>query len=260
MDILVRLLHYVQNNALLSAFFTVAGSIAMFMIQRFRGRVKTLEYRVSHQRIGISANDAVHGIIEILWRKNMVTNLFLSTITVKNEISSDFKDLVVVVWSPQETMILTEQSEIKGSALAPVERKEFLESAGIAAGKVPDKIPDQFYHRREYVLGVLNRGNTITFTYLVTVPGGGAPALWFETQQPGLQTQYRETTPETLGVSVKSAAVWGLAISLVLLPAINAYADKTWAISIAFGIGAAAQIVGAIFLRTCRAISRTFLS
>jgi len=245
---------------LLSAFFGLLGATITFLAQRYRGRVKTLEYRVAHQSIGVSAEDATHGKIEVTWRGTPVANLYLSTLTVKNDTSADFKDLIVVVWSPNETIILTEQYDMPDSAFLPQAKKEYAEAIFAASGGDPDKVPETFYHRREYVFGVFNRGKTIKIHYLTSVPHGGTPFVWMNTEQQGLESQFRPTVPEAWGVPVKSAGVWGIGLSLLLLPVIYAFTSKGWGVSLGWVAGATSFAIGAMVLRICRAIAKTFLS
>jgi hypothetical protein len=254
------LIHYVQQNALLSTSFAVLGSALMFVVQRYRGRVKTLEYRVNHQAIGFSANDAAHGKIEVTWRGNAVANLFLSTLTVTNDTSVDFKDLIVVVWSPNETVILTEQYDVPGSAFLPQARKEYAEAIEAESGGDYNNIPERFYHRREYVFAVFNRGKTITIHYLTSVPNGGPPYLWMNTEQQGLEAVFRQTGPEAWGVPINIARWWGIGLSLLALPIIYAFSSKGWGVGLGWFAGATSLALGAMFTRTLRTLTRTFLS
>ena len=56
------------------------GIIGTIIAQRWLNRRSLFTYSVFHSQIGLSAEDAIYGSVQITWNGNLVNRLYLSTI------------------------------------------------------------------------------------------------------------------------------------------------------------------------------------
>ena len=74
----------IRHAQVLSALSAIAGALFWNFVEVFRGRIKTLEYTVTHQRVGVSADDPIFGTVLVTWQGNPVHNLYVSTVRIEN--------------------------------------------------------------------------------------------------------------------------------------------------------------------------------
>ena len=79
------------------------GVVLSRAVSLYRGRVATLDYVVTHDRIGLSGKDAVLGDVEVRWRDYALDNIFASTLTLTNSTSKDLTGFVLRVFVGTET-------------------------------------------------------------------------------------------------------------------------------------------------------------
>lgn len=59
----------------------------------------------------MSTEDAIFGTVTVSWNKNQVSNLYLSTIELRNESMNDYENVVVRAYT-DDTCLLTEQTQV----------------------------------------------------------------------------------------------------------------------------------------------------
>jgi len=74
-----------DSKAVVSAVSALVGGLLWNYVLWSRGRVRTLDYSVNHDRVGISAADTVLGDIALTWGGTPVANLFLTTVTLEKQ-------------------------------------------------------------------------------------------------------------------------------------------------------------------------------
>ena len=94
-----------DNKALLSAASIVVGGFLGNLIAVLRGRVRTIEYTVAHDRVAFSANDAIFGSIQVTWQNHNVTNLLTSRVELLNQTATDLVNFKVKVYTG-DTLLL----------------------------------------------------------------------------------------------------------------------------------------------------------
>ena len=94
----------------------LGGFIGGYLLTLLKNRRALLTYNVAHQRIAMSADDEIHGKVVVTYRGNVVHNLFLSTVTVRNSSIRDLENLDLKACRAHDSMLLlTEQTAIDGT-------------------------------------------------------------------------------------------------------------------------------------------------
>lgn len=240
-----------DSKSVISLVSLVGGGLLGNLIAVLRNRVKTLEYTVTHDRIGLSADDAVFGSIRVTWQHHEVTNLFSSTVTLDNQTTKDFANLNIKVYTG-DTLLLAERTEIADSAYGLRWTDEFQKALHVEPGSQPtDAQFKTYHHSREYNIPVLNRGKRAVFRFLTTVPNATvAPSVWLDLLHTGVRVQFRPTLPRVHGVPVRVAASLGLIGCLVALVASSVFLTEPWAVGlVCLLVGLFAQSIGAFIYR-----------
>ncbi len=105
----------ILDNKLLIVIIT--GIVSVFgtlITQHLLNRRARFRYFVTHDRVGLSADDAIFGSVRVTWNGNALANLYYSTIELVNESMKDFEDVVVRVYT-NNTALLTQRTEIVGT-------------------------------------------------------------------------------------------------------------------------------------------------
>jgi hypothetical protein len=242
----------VDNKALLSAASALAGGLFGNLIAVLRSRIKTLEYTATHDRIAFSANDAVFGAIQVMWQGHSVTNLYTSRVELSNRTGKDLTDLKVKVYTNDDTLVLGERTEIPGTTHVLKFTDDFAQLLKVPPGEKPSEQQFKTYnHRREYVVPVLNRGQSVAMTYLTNTPSGAAgPSVWLDLLHPGVRVQYRVVVAQVHGVPIRIALVLGLISAVFAFVLSSLYLAEPWAAAlVCLVVGLAAQSVGALLFR-----------
>lgn len=93
-----------------------------------RNRRSLLTYHVTHDRIGISAQDSIHGEVSVTVGGNPVDNLYMTNVRLVNRSMRDVEDLEVKVFSGNDDMrLMSEQTYIEGTAEVLKRTSEFEE-------------------------------------------------------------------------------------------------------------------------------------
>ena len=189
-------------------------------------------------------------------------NLFTSTVAILNTTSTDCTDLKIKVYTGNDTLILTERTEVVGTLYGPKFSEEFLQSIHVAEGGEPTANQTWLhYHQREYVVPVFNRGQRLVLRYLTTFldPAQG-PSVWLDMLYPGLEARYRKLLPEFYGVPVRLALPLGLFVCLLVFLFISLFITKVWAgASIALVAGLMVQPFGAWIYKGIQFLKKIFL-
>jgi hypothetical protein len=241
----------IDNKLLLSALSAVAGGFIGNLVAVLRGRVKTLEYTVAHDRIALSADDAIFGSIQVIWQSHNVTNLFTSRVELANQTGSDLTDLKIKVYTGT-TLLLGQRTEIPGTTHILKFTDDFEGQLRIAPGRTPTAEQFNLYnHSREYLVPVLNRGQRVVLTYLTTVPSGTeGPSVWLDTLHKGVRVRYQPLVPQVHGVPIKIAVAVGLAAAIATLALASIFLTEPWAAAtVCLLVGLIAQSIGAWLYR-----------
>lgn len=250
-----------DNKFLISGISILGGALIGNFIAVYRSRIKVLEYTVTHDRIGLSADDAIFGNVRVTWQGHEVTNLYSSVVTVLNGTTVDYTNLKLKVYTGS-TLLLTERTEISGTTHILKWAPEYAALLQIPAGRVPtDQQLNTHRHSREYLVPVLNRGQRAVMHFLTTVPSQNEkPGIWVDLLHPGAQIEFRLLTQQIHGVPVRLALPLGLLASLAVLLGVSFLLTEVWAAAlISLVIGLIAQSIGAWIYRAIRFIKHLVL-
>lgn len=78
------------DNTIFVAIASALGGIIITLITRSLLNKRGLfTYRVLHDRVALSAEDAIYGSVKVTWNDKPVRNLYLSTVELTNESTKD---------------------------------------------------------------------------------------------------------------------------------------------------------------------------
>lgn len=100
-----------DNRIVIATGAFIAGIFGTWITQQILNKRGVIGYSVIHNRVGISADDAVFGSVKITLNGNEMPNLYLSVIEIRNESSKDYENVELRVWS-NDSVLLSEQTQI----------------------------------------------------------------------------------------------------------------------------------------------------
>ena len=152
---------FLDNRLAVALIAAIIGAILSLVVQRILNKRGIFTYFVQHYQIGESTDDAVFGTIQVTWNERPVSNLYLSTIELKNESLKDYEDVVVKVFT-NDTYLWTEKTEIVGTTQYLRWTAEFAAELSVEQGKQPTETQWDLYRReRKYIVPVMNRGQVV---------------------------------------------------------------------------------------------------
>ena len=159
---------------------TGLGAFLMFLMQMIVNRRGLFTYLVRHDKVGTSTDDAVFGTVRVTWNHNLIHNLYLSVIELKNESQKDYENVVVKIFTNVATGAEATQDQVTLYSM-----------------------------QREYLLPTMNRGQVVRVAYLNAAHTEHEPTLGMDIVHKGVQTKLRVPQNVFMGVSQPQAAlVW----------------------------------------------------
>lgn len=256
----IDIISLLDSKLAISIVSLLVGALAARILSLMKGRVQELQYTVVHESVGISVDDAVLGSVKASWQGRELNNLYNTKLRLLNNTTRDFKDVVIRVYSG-DTILLSERSGIDGSTYIPEYTESYKQKLQCAPNEqVTEEQMNTYRHGREYKIVALNRGQSVSFAYLTTVPKhNGGPGVWADIQQEGLKAVLKEIVPEVHGVPLKKALPVGLLACFCILGVVIYTNLPVWlGAGITLLVGLMAQIVGAWLCKTVSAVIRFF--
>lgn len=231
----------------------LGGALLTVITQRVLGKRGLLTYNVWHNRIGMSAEDAVFGSVKVTWNNNVVANLYTSTIELRNESFVDYDAMEVRVFS-SDTFLLTERVEIVGTTHLLAWTSEYAAVVFVPHGQNPTQAQlDHVNSRRDYVVPTMNRGQVVRFTYLNSAKGTNTPSIWLDVLHKGVKVEFRVPRQQVLGVPQPAAVVAGTLLGIGVLALVVRFVGTLWvAALVSMVYGLIVVIPGALLLRLWR--------
>ena len=199
---------------------TVVGAILGFLGSRIAAKRATFRCTRSVEAFSKAGNPVVGYGLTLQWQSASLENFAITRFHVENSSSKDFTEVVVRLWTGQNTVILQESASHLDS----------LDAIGYAPGFVAQIQPDAsgeysesqialFNHRRELIVPVWNRYDGIEIVCLSSNPTAGTEGnVWLEINQPGVRVvdfSQSEGRLRYLGVDV--AYIWRSLIAVSVL-------------------------------------------
>ncbi|MGR8941449.1 MAG: hypothetical protein ACU83P_07650 [Gammaproteobacteria bacterium] len=250
-----------DNKLFVAVFAGIGGGILTKVFTFYGNRLKTLEYNVSHERIGISANDAVFGDVRVTWQGRELPNLFLSTATLKNMTNQDYSNLEFKVFSGQGTDLLNQSTEITGTTYTLNFTEKYASSIQVAQGAEPTH--EQFntlHSAREFLIPTLNRGQQVVVSFLTTSANGNNPSIWLDTLHQGVAVKYRPLENHVFGVPLRLTLPIGLIACFIVLVLSSFFISEAWIAGlVCMMVGLSGQAIGALCYRLHRFITKILI-
>lgn len=206
-------------------FSGLGGAAVTLLAQAWLRRRGVFTYHVTHSRVGVSADDPIYGSVRVTWNDNPASNLFFSVIELTNESATDYKDVVVRMFS-NNTTLLSESAFVADSVMPISYSDDYRQTIAVPPGQTPT--PEQFaiYNsRREYLVPVLNRGQVVRLSVLNAAHEEGGPSIWLDIQHAGVICKFKPPGVHVLGVGRSEAilvgSLFGLATVIMLASVIE---------------------------------------
>jgi len=228
-----------DNRVLVAVFSAISGVLITLVTQRLLGKRGLFTYFVWHNRVGVSADDAIFGTVRVTWNGNVVANLYSSTIELRNESLTDYENVVVRVFT-SNTVLLTDRTDLVGTTRVLEWTHEFSDRLAVQPGAQPTQSQLDLHGRqREYLVPTMNRGQVVRLTFLNAASTENPPSIWLDIVHKGVKVRFRVAQDEFWGTPRPAAALVGTALGIPFLVAVVALVDVVWvaaALNLVYGI------------------------
>ena len=241
----------------------VAAVLGTLLVGALRTRSARFRYSTRVERVGFSADDPVFGAVRVQWRNNDVRNLYIAVVEIENESNKDFADVGLTIYTSNDTLLLSEQTRMIGSPNIVLWSPDFRTRLEEPAGGVLTQAQwEIYYHRREYLVPVFNRGQVLEFHYVCTKPGDDLPPYVFvEAPVKGVKLLYRQTTRSVLGIPFELSLVRGTVSALVVSVLATWFFRSSWiATAVVFMAAYTVPIQGALISKATRRLRNKICS
>ena len=261
--------------SLLSGSLTLVVTLFVVVV---RNRRALFTYHVTHDRIGISTLDNIHGEVSVTVGGNQMHNLYMSNVWLVNRSMRDIEDLELKVWTATNDMQLmsehthvegtvefvkhtNEFEGIKGQLIAAIASAENAKAAGdhaLATQIEQDQANNRgtWLNQRGYAVPVLARGQTIRLTYMTNVISNEAPAIFISCQKAGVRVKYKKPYQpiwHVWGVPLGGAAFGGIVIGMLVWLVVISSISTLWvAALLCLVVGLLGNIPGAGIVKVYR--------
>jgi hypothetical protein len=246
-----------DNKLALSLFSAAIGILLTAIVQKILSKTVRFRYSTNVQRIAISADDDVFGAVRVTWSGNDVRNLHMVQLEIENGSSRDFENVDFKVYVAGDTFLLTERSSVEGTPYIVPWSDAYKTSLIVPSGTAPTDAQQKiYYHSRDYLLKVFNRGQLLRFNYLCSRPSDDKqPDVFVSTMLKGAR-MFRHNRVLFYGVPRDHAILRGLVICALTIFASH-YLHNLWAAAIlCMIVGLAVLPLGVLEYRLERWIRR----
>lgn len=224
---------FIEANATVSTIFTIVGALVGHAVGRIRKGIKVIEYSVTHSRIAISAKDGQLGDTTVHWREHKLDNLFATKLQLKNETSEDLQDFKIKIYSGT-TILLSSRGQILNTPFGTKSCPEFEARLVVEDGQGFNEIQRTIIATtREYIVEVFNRGQTVEFLILTTIPDGETwPYVWADTNTLGVKLIESNYEEKAFGAPKKKALYFGLVFCSLVVTLGGLFSNSVWMTSV----------------------------
>ena len=236
---------------------SLAGGSLTLVVTLFvlvvRNRRDLLTYHATHDRIGISTLDKIHGEVAVTVGGNQVQNLYMTNVWLVNRSMRDVEELEVkVLCGNDEMQLMSEQTLVEGTvdflkhtpeyeeiksqlidAVSAMERARASADHAMAAQIEQAQTANWhlWFNQRWYAVPVLARGQTIRFTYMTNVVSDTPPAIFLSCQKAGVRVKYKQPYQPVWhlwGVPLAEAGFAGTVIGTLVWLAVISSISTLW--------------------------------
>lgn len=231
----------------------IVGVVGTIIVQQILNRRALFTYFVRHERIGLSADDAIFGRVRVTWNDNPIANLYWSTIELVNQSLKDYENVVVKIFT-SDTQLLSEMTQIVGTPDVVKWTDNFVNDLRVPEGQQPSEVQRKTWSSsREYLVPTLNRGQVIRFHFLNSANTQNQPTIWLNVLRKGVRIRFHVPPQQFLGVPQPKVVLVGLVLSVIVVGFIVWCVDTVWIASISsFVLGVLVMLPGAAVIRAWR--------
>ncbi len=244
-----------ENRYILGLASSLAGIVLTLITQRVLNKRGLFSYFVRHSRVGVSADDAIFGSVRVTWNGNPVANLYSSAVELVNESLKDYENVVVRAFT-NDTVLLTERTEIAGTTRTLTWTDDFQNQLKVAPNQAPSQSQIDLYSRqRDYLVPTMNRGQVVRIHFLNAAKTQNQPSIWLDVLHKGVKVQFRVAHAEVLGIPQPLAALAGVISALVIVGLVISFIQSVWVAAICSLLyGFFAQVPGALLIKLWRSL------
>ncbi|MGR3914338.1 MAG: hypothetical protein OD918_07435 [Gammaproteobacteria bacterium] len=231
------------------------GVVGTYAVTRIRNRRALFTYTVFHNRIATSGQDRNYGTVKVTLNDAPVERLFLSTLILTNTSAQDFTSVIV--------HIIADNTPLLGAQAAYLENKKIISLTDEYAKKLhvttdagaTDAQLKLYATARDYLVPVINRGQSLVFEFLNMSEQEGGPKIKIEILHKGVICKYREKPPLFHGEPRGESVLTGIVIGFALVAGIAVFFENLLAASfLSFFLGLAVIWPGAYAVKAYRKI------
>jgi len=231
----------------------IIGIILKHIWDKYINRITKLKYSIWHNYIGSSIDDVKFGSVKLLYNDSELKNLYSSNVIIKNETGKDLSDIELNISCDNQSLILVSH----GRNVNSIKELEFTEKYSEIINNNNPNDATYIYTRRDYVIPVINRGDTIEITLLTTNYAKQKPFLFVTTEHKGVKLKYYIEQIKLMGVSQSHSTIIGLITSLIICTPIYYFIDsKLLIIALILLNGWISSLYGVIILKTSNWLKR----
>jgi len=204
-----------ENKLFVAVFSAAAGILVTVIAQYLLNKRGVFSYQVFHNRVGLSADDAIYGSVKVTWNDNPVSHLYLSTVAVTNQSMKDYESVVIRVFS-NNTTLLTQRTEIVETTRLIDFTDEYKNQIAVTDGGQPSDAQFTLYRsQRDYLAPIMNRGQKLRFEFLNAAYSEEQPAIWLDILHKGVTCKFEVAKNQIFGVPQSEAVIVGTVIGIL---------------------------------------------
>lgn len=249
-----------NNRVILAIVAALLGIIGTIIAQRWLNRRSLFTYSVFHSQIGLSAEDAIYGSVQITWNGNLVNPLYLSTIDLTNQSAKDFESVMVRVFT-DNTVLLTQKTIVVGTTRVVEFADEYKQQIAVGEEGLPTEYQIDLHSRnRDYIVPTMNRGQTIRFEFLNAAESDEEPQIWLDVLHKGVNCKFRLWQDQFKGVPQPTAVLVGnLVGACVIVPMLFYVEGSPIPIILSYVLGVCVLLPGTYAIKVYRRIRNWFV-
>jgi hypothetical protein len=244
-----------KENLVIGVICTLFGILITAVYNKFKNRIVTLRYKVWHSSLGASINDPKFGSVKVLYNESEVTNLFMSTLELKNDSQKDIENFNLDLKCNDNSMILVSRGTKKDSIKELNFTTQFQSLLDTTKQEEIEKV-NNIMRTRNYNIPILNRGEKIEISMITSNFKRERPYISAEVEQKGIKIKEQGAIQqEIFGEPLSVCVILGVLISvLILFPVTMLIKNVNLELITACIVGTLSTLWGLIIIKAYRLI------
>lgn len=228
----------------------------MHVWDKFINRISILRYTVFHQHIAISSNIPAIGSIEVLHNKIPVNSLYISTIYIVNDTNRDLSNIEFNLCCDSDSIILISHGNNNSSG----KNIYFTDKYSKISSDSNPEVARQTLLFRDYIVPVMNRGDTIEFSLLIVNELRNYPLISVACDHIGVKIKFQKAPRQKLfGESTSLSALIGIIITIIICYFFIYYNfSLNLGVWLSFMLGLFASLIGLVIIKIFKKLRRLF--